>query len=72
MIRKKNWQVIRHFVKNNNSSGNVPPLVFSISQGQTTYCYTDNKKAEWLNEYFTSISTVNDDNVQLPTFQLKT
>ena len=70
--KKKFWQVIRHFVKNNNSSGNIPPLFFSISQGQTTYCYTDNEKAECLNEYFTSISTVNDDNVQLPIFQLKT
>ena len=26
--KKKIWQVIRHFVKNNNSSGNIPPLVF--------------------------------------------
>ena len=69
--KKKFWQVIRHFVKNNNSSGNIPPLISSISQGQTTYCYTDYEKAECLNEYFTSISTVNDDNVQLPIFQFK-
>ena len=70
--KKKFWQVIRHFVKNNNSSGNIPSLVSSISQGQTIHCYTDNEKAECLNEYFTSISTVNDGNVQLPIFQLKT
>ena len=70
--KKKFWQVIRHFVKNNNSSGNIPPLISSNSQGQTTYCYTDYEKAECLNEYFTSISTVNDDNVQLPIFQFKT
>ena len=30
-VKKKFWQVIRHFVKNNDSSGNIPPFVSSTS-----------------------------------------
>ena len=41
--RKKNWQVIRHFVKNNNASNNIPPLS-ELSNGQTTYCFSDEEK----------------------------
>lgn len=70
--KRKFWQVIRHFVKNNSNSGNIPPLISSTSQGQNTFCFTDTEKAECLNDYFTSISTVNDENAHLPMFEAKT
>ena len=69
--RKTFWQVIRHFVKNNNASNNIPPLS-ELNNGETTYCFSDEEKVECLNNYFTSIRNVDDSNVHLPPFQAKT
>ena len=69
--RKQFWKTIRYFVKNNNSTTSIPPLKSTLPNGQITTCYTDYEKAECLNEYFASISTINDDNCQLPTFEFK-
>ena len=65
--KKQFWSIIRHFVKNNSSTSSIPPL----KNGQNTYSYTDQEKAECLNDFFTSVSTINDDNCPLPTFELK-
>ena len=57
-------------IKNNFGvlySSSIPPL----KTNQNTYCYTNIEKAECLNEFFTSISTINDDNSQLPAFESK-
>ena len=59
--------IIRHFVKNNSRSSSIPPL----ENGQNTYSYTDQEKAECLNDFLTSVSAINDDNRPLPTFELK-
>ncbi|MCG7882866.1 MAG: hypothetical protein JAY96_14895 [Candidatus Thiodiazotropha endolucinida] len=66
--KKKFWQVIRHFVKNNSNSGNIPPLLNSL-QDQNVYCFTDSEKAECLNSYFSSICDLDDNNARLPVFQ---
>ena len=39
--------------------------------GQNEFCFSSEDKAELLNKYFTSISTVNDENVELPAFEYK-
>ena len=39
--------------------------------GQNDFCFSSEVKADLLNRYFTSISTVNDDNVALPAFEYK-
>ena len=65
--KKQFWRIIRHFVKNNSSTSSIPPL----KNGQNTYSYTDQEKVECLNDFFTSVSTINDDNCPLPTFELK-
>ena len=49
----------------------IRPLKSPSPNGQGTYCYTDYDKAECLKTYFISISTINDDNCQLPTSELK-
>lgn len=54
-------------MKNNHSTSSKPPL----KNSQNTYSYNDHEKAECLNDYFTSVSTINDDNCPLPTFELK-
>ena len=67
-IRKQFWQVIRHFVQNNNALNNIPPLSAS-KNGQTTYCLSDEEKVKCLNNYFTSSLSVDDSYVPLPPFQ---
>ena len=69
--KKQFWKVIRHFVKSNTSSSSIPPLnSFSVT-GQNNFCFSSEEKADLLNRYFTSISTVNDENINLPVFEYK-
>ena len=46
--KKTFWQVTRHFVKNNSTSNNTPPLS-EVNNGKTTYCFSDEEKVECLN-----------------------
>ena len=41
------------------------------NNGQTTYFFSDEEKIESLNNCFTSITNVDDSNIQLPAFQAK-
>ena len=70
--KRKFWQVVRHFVKNNKTSNDIPPLIKESRNGQNFYWYTGEEKVDCLNDYFSSISTVNDKGVQLPNFEPKT
>ena len=70
--KRKFWQVVRHFVKNNKTSNDIPPLIKESRNGQNFYCYTDEEKVECLNDYFSSIPTVSDNGVQLKNFEPKT
>ena len=58
--------MVRHFVKSNCSSSSIPPLNSFPVTGQNEFCFSSEDKAELLNKHFTSISTVNDENVALP------
>ena len=69
--KKQFWKVIRHFVKGNCTSSSIPPLNSFPVTGQNEFCFSSEGKAELLNKYFTSISTVNDENVSLPAFEYK-
>ena len=70
--RKKFWQVIRHFIKNKDSSSTIPPLQHQQAANQTSYCFSDQEKVDCLNQYFTSVSSIDDSNTQLPPFEAKT
>ena len=61
------WE-IRHFVKNNNSTSSIPPLCSALPPGDNQLHFNAQDKANCLNDYFASISTVNDENTQLPPF----
>ena len=67
--KRKFWKVIRHFVKNNSSSSAILPLSSTLPLGETQWAFTDEAKADCLNDYFVSISTVNDENTVLPPFE---
>ena len=69
--KKKFWQVIRHFVKNKNTSDSIPPLITFSDGSRNVYCFSDEEKAECLNNFFTSIWNVDDSNTHLPIFQVK-
>ena len=67
--KKQFWKIVRHFVKSNNNSSSIPPL--NSFSGHYNYCFSLEEKADLLNRYFTSISTVNDDKASLPAFEYK-
>ena len=69
--KREFWKVIRHFVKSNSSSSTIPPLI-TEENGHRQIHVTDGEKADCLNKYFTSISTVPNITPDLPAFQLKT
>ena len=58
--KRKFWKVIRHFVKNNKSASCIPPLCSTLSNGDNQWHFNDQDKANCLNDYFASISTIND------------
>ena len=67
--KKQVWKVVRHFVKSNCASSPIPPLnSFSVT-GQNEFCFSSEEEADLLNRYFTTVSTVNDENVALPAFE---
>ena len=71
--KKGFWKIIRHFVKDqDSSSGNIPPLCLKHANGQMGFYTSNCEKANCLNNYFSSISFVNDANVTLPNLTLKT
>ena len=53
------WRLIRHFVKGNDCSANIPPLSVISPTGESSFFITDQEKAECLNDYFASVSSVN-------------
>lgn len=63
------WKLTRYFIKNNTSSATIPPLCTVANNNDILIHTTDIEKANCLNDYFTSISQVCDDNVQLPVFR---
>ena len=56
------------FVKNNKSTSSIPPLCWTLPYGDNIWHFNDQDTANFLNDYFASISTVNDSEIQLPPF----
>ena len=62
--KRKFWKVIRHFVKSNSSASSIPPLGSTLLNGNNQWYFNDLHKANCLNDYFASISTVNDEHTE--------
>ena len=69
--KKDFWKLIRHFTRSKNSTASIPPLCSILPSGEKTYHVTDADKANCLNNYFISISSVDDTNATLPLFYEK-
>ena len=68
--KKVFWKIVKYFVKGQKYS-TIPPLVSNYN-GKNTFYVTNQEKADHLNDYFVSISSVNDTGATLPTMPLKT
>ena len=66
------WKIVRHFVKENKSSGSIPPLLIKDENNETIMHVTDQDKVECFNDYFSSVSTVPDTQSILPNLISKT
>ena len=64
------WQTLKDLMKNVKSADSIPVLSRKIN-GTDEYYFTDLEKANCLNEYFTSVSNLDDSNTTFPTFQCK-
>ena len=70
--KKGFWKVIKHLIKkNNNFISCFPPLSDKLPNGDKIWHSSPHEKANCLNSYFASISTVNDNNIMFPECQLK-
>ena len=59
------WQVMGRFMGKTATSINIPPL----HKQDNTLAFSDFEKAQELNSYFASISTIDDTNTDLPYFE---
>ena len=62
------WQLMGILVDKQSKLSNIPPL----ETPNDSYVYTDVEKANLLNSYFCSISSIDDSNVNLPDFNKRT
>ena len=65
---KSFWQIMGRFMGESKRSFKVPPL----SNADDTYTFSEQDKATILNDYFCSISTIADLNIELPVFENRT
>jgi hypothetical protein len=64
------WKIVKMLIKNNSLTCDfIPPLLNEIDG---TYSFTDTEKANNLNTYFSSVSTIDDSQARLPHFNSKT
>ena len=61
------WRTLKDLMKNFKSVDAIPALHRNID-GTDEYYFTDQEKTNCLNEYFTSVSNLDDSNTNLPTF----
>lgn len=66
------WKLVKHFMKSNRGAEIIPPLKTTLDSGEEIFSFTDLQKANTLNDYFVSMSTLNDDTTSLPVFVAKT
>ena len=65
------WKILKQLLKSNENSETIPAPKTAIN-GHGKYCFTDQETANCLNDYFSSITSVDDLHTTLPTFAPKT
>ena len=62
------WQLLGRLAGKQSKTSIIPPL----ETPNDSYASTDLEKANLLNNYFCSISTIDDSNINLPEFNIRT
>ena len=65
------WKSLKQLMTNYKEVDSIPILKQTINDNDELYV-TNEEKANCLNDYFTSVSTLDDSNSQLPPLDLKT
>ena len=63
---------MKYFIKSNKNSEIIPPLKTSNEHGAEIFAFSDLEKANVLNDYFVSISKLDETNATIPAFVPKT
>ena len=64
--KKDFWKIVKHFTSKKDSVSSIPPLYTTDDSGTQKWHVTDEEKAECLNSYFASVSSIDDTNAVLP------
>ena len=62
------WKIVKHFTSKKVPVSSIPPLCTTDDSGTQKVHVTDEEKAECLNSYFASVSSLDDTNAVLPPF----
>ena len=68
--RRNYWKTLKDLMNDFKSADSIPVLSRNIN-GIDEYYFTNQEKANCLNEYFTSVSNLDDSNTNLPPFESK-
>ena len=68
------WKLLKQLMKTNKNCETIPPLKVTLDNGEENYYFNDIDKANCLNDYFISISSMSQEqnNTALPNCSLKT
>ena len=70
---KTYWKIMKMLIKSSKGSGTIPPLQNIVNNDQyDEFVFEDEQKCNILNEYFSLISSVDDENTQIPEFRNRT
>ena len=64
------WKTLKDLIKKFKSADTIPVLSRK-TDGIDEYFFTDQEKANCMNEYFTSVSILDDSSTNLPPFECK-
>ena len=66
--KKEFWKIVKHFVNKKDSVSTIPPLCTTNIDGSQVWHVNDEDKADSLNSYFASVSSLDDSQADLPPF----
>ena len=66
--KKDFWKIVKHFTTKKDPVSLIPPLSTPTASGAHLWHVTDGEKADCLNSYFASVSSLDDSHSVLPPF----
>ena len=66
--KKEFWKIVKHLINKKDSVSSIPPLCTTHTDGSQVWHVNDEDKADSLNSYFASVSSLDDSQADLPPF----